>query len=83
MEECGELTQACAKILKYKDEEWLGRLEEECGDVLAFIHLMREKGIVNSEAVTRKKWSTISKYGKLFYDEKGYNTVQNKECENG
>ena len=56
MEESGELVQACAKVLKYKDEEWLGRLEEESGDVMAFIHLMAENGIVNQDAILKKKW---------------------------
>ena len=83
MEECGELTQACAKVLKYRDEEWLDRLEQECGDVMAFIHLMQEKGIISNEAVTRKKWQTITKYGRLLHDERGYNTVQNKEYRDG
>jgi len=83
MEECGELVQACAKVLKYRDEEWLDRLEQECGDVMAFIHLMQEKGIISNEAITRKKWSTIAKYGKLFHDERGYNTVENKEYRDG
>ena len=78
MEECGELTQACAKVLKYKDEEWTGRLEEECGDVMAFIHLMTENGIINQDAVLKKKWQTIAKYGRFFYEENGYNTVKNR-----
>lgn len=78
MEESGELVQACAKVLKYKDEEWLGRLEEECGDVMAFIHLMAENGIVNQDAILKKKWETIAKYGECFYNEDGYNTVKNR-----
>ena len=78
MEECGELTQACAKVLRHKDEEWIGRLEEECGDVMAFIHLMTEHGIINQDAVLKKKWQTIAKYGRFFYEENGYNTVKNR-----
>ena len=36
MEECGELTQACAKVVKYDDPEARHNLAEECGDCLLY-----------------------------------------------
>ena len=67
MEECGELTQACAKVVKYDTPEARHHLAEECGDVLAFINLLRESGIVSEQVMQRKHWGTILKYRELLY----------------
>ena len=42
---------------------------------------MTENGIINQEAVQKKKWETIAKYGRFFYEENGYNTVKNRNYE--
>jgi len=53
MEECGELTQQCSKIIrKYKDFENIEddqreKLLEELGDVYCMIDLMCEHGVVD------------------------------------
>ena len=53
MEECGELTQQCSKIIrKYKDFENIEddqreKLLEELGDVYCMIELMCEHGVVD------------------------------------
>ena len=53
MEECGELTQQCSKIIrKYKDFEDIEdkqreKLLEELGDVYCMIDLMCEHGVVD------------------------------------
>tara|TARA_Y100000296_G_scaffold62084_1_gene72038 strand:+ start:242 stop:580 length:339 start_codon:yes stop_codon:yes gene_type:complete len=60
MEECGELTQACSKVLRKQDfenrnlkgkktlEESKKDLAKEVADVLCMIELMEEEGLVNS-----------------------------------
>lgn len=54
MEECGELTQACSKILrKYSTKEaiedkYSTQLLEEAGDVLCMIELLQEHGVLNT-----------------------------------
>ena len=72
MEECGELTQACAKVVKYDTPEARHHLAEECGDVLAFINLLRESGIVSEQVMQRKHWGTILKYRELLKLDGGY-----------
>ena len=67
MEECGELTQACAKVVKYDDPEARHNLAEECGDVLAFIYLLQESGIVNESVMQEKRKGTLLKYRELLY----------------
>jgi NTP pyrophosphatase (non-canonical NTP hydrolase) len=45
MEECGELTQACSKVLRRgADEKRSRQLMEEAGDVMCMIKLLVEKG---------------------------------------
>ena len=74
MEECGELTQRCSKIMrKYEtldliEEEQRVKLLEEAGDVFCMLELMSEHGIfdwheiLDRADVKRKKltkWSTL------------------------
>ena len=74
MEECGELTQECSKILrKYKDfdevpKKDISNLKKEAADVYAMIQLMIHKGLfdyieleVNAKKKRKKleKWSTL------------------------
>lgn len=74
-EECGELTQACMKIMRKYDnlEDTKGDIHynlliEELGDVACMIELMVEHGIVSSTQITDrievkreklKAWSTL------------------------
>ena len=67
MEECGELIQACAKVVKYDTPEARHHLAEECGDVLAFIYLLQESGIVSEEVMQEKRKNTLLKYRGLLY----------------
>lgn len=75
-EECGELTQACMKIIRRSSsvEELTlsqrAKLIEEAGDVLCMIELMVENGLVTNEELGRrvnekrvklKKWSNLIK----------------------
>lgn len=73
MEECGELVQACSKLLRHendaeKSEKWLKALEEEAGDVLCMLKLLEEKQIISWQNIEDrvqykreklKKWSKI------------------------
>ena len=67
MEECGELTQACAKVVKYDTPEARHHLAEEAGDVLAFVYLMQEAGLISENVMNEKRKATILKYRELFY----------------
>ena len=67
MEECGELTQACAKVVKYDTPEARHHLAEECGDVLAFIYLLQESGVGSEEVMQEKRKNTLLKYRGLLY----------------
>ena len=74
MEECGELTQRCSKIIrKYEEinqveEEQRIKLLEELGDVQCMIELMIKNKVVTWDEVQArvkdkkeklKKWSTL------------------------
>ena len=74
MEECGELVQACSKILRrqelYGDSKYIQNLKEEIGDVYSMIKLMQEWDVVSWEELEErdkikreklKKWSELIK----------------------
>ena len=52
MEECGELTQACSKVLRtdFKDHA-LQDLKQEVADVVCMIELMKKNGLVNDSDI--------------------------------
>jgi len=73
-EECAEVTQAISKVFRFGfDSEHKGRtnkdrLEEEVGDLVCMLDLMREKGLIRWENVVDasekkrtklKTWSSI------------------------
>jgi len=67
MEECGETVQAASKVLKrgrHGVEKY--SLSEECGDVLACIELLEERGLLDLQSMNMKKRQTHSKYDNLF-----------------
>lgn len=70
MEECGELTQACSKVIRDKHckKKFIDALKEEAGDVLCMIELMVEHGFVTEEELADRvnvkreklaKWSDL------------------------
>ena len=74
MEECGELTQRCSKMMRKFEkieeatEEQCKLLLEEAGDVLCMIELMVEHGLMTNEDLgvrvnykrdKLKTWSTL------------------------
>jgi NTP pyrophosphatase (non-canonical NTP hydrolase) len=74
MEECGELTQRCSKVMRKYDsldqieEEQRLKLIEEAGDVYCMLELMTEHGLthwgeIHERADVKRekltKWSTL------------------------
>ena len=61
MEECGELTQACSKVLRRGgDEKSLSDLKDEAGDVLCMIELLIQLGYLNPlDLDERKKFKKL------------------------
>jgi|TARA_X000001382_G_scaffold605_2_gene781 NTP pyrophosphatase (non-canonical NTP hydrolase) len=53
MEECGELTQACSKVLRHGDahQKHLQNLHEELGDVVAMTRLLQEHYDISDETL--------------------------------
>ena len=64
MEECGELIQACSKMLRGSEEyekENLKRLLEEVGDVSCMIDLLIKKELVTSRKIEKRKLEKLQK----------------------
>lgn len=70
MEECGELTQACSKMIRTqgRDEKYRKKLIEEIGDVALMIELLKANDFLSQEDVNErmkvkkkklKKWSNL------------------------
>ena len=59
MEECGELTQVCSKLLRKRhtdkeiSEETIGKLTSEVADVMCMIELMKKNGLVNDSDIVQ------------------------------
>ena len=72
MEECGEVVQACSKVLK-RGRHGVGsasivenqNLSEEVGDVLAIIRLLQSKDALDPVVVGDKLKQTYEKYEHL------------------
>lgn len=69
MEECGEVVQACSKVLKRgrSGVAWVEskNLSEEVGDVLAIIRLLQSKDALDPVVVGEKLKQTYEKYEHL------------------
>lgn len=70
MEECGELTQACSKVIRTGGlkEKFLENLKDEIGDLALMIEVLKQYGFVTEEQIQErmevkrnklKKWSNI------------------------
>ena len=69
MEECGELTQACSKMIRSGGEtKYERQLQDEVGDVLALIEVLKISGIVTDKQIEDRmkvkkeklmKWSML------------------------
>lgn len=69
MEECGELVQACSKVMRSNGKDkYLTNLKEEIGDVYLMLELLKQHGYVNDDDIKQrqqlkrkklKKWSNL------------------------
>jgi len=73
MEECGELIQACSKVIRSDGKtKYLRNLQDEIGDVMCMIEIMKMSGIVTDEQIAdrmEEKKQKLKKWSKLFDDE--------------
>ena len=58
MEECGELTQACSKVIRrgemYKNSDSEITFKEEVGDVFCMIELLVENGMITWKEIKKR-----------------------------
>ena len=74
MEECGEMIQACSKVIRtMKDDDtvskhWVEKLQDEIGDVVCMIEILKMSGLVSDQNIQIRKevkkrklekWSSI------------------------
>ena len=69
MEECGELIQACSKVLRRgADEKSLKDLQDEAGDVLCMLELLQKWDYVSWQELENRaevKRAKLSKWSDL------------------
>jgi len=73
MEECGELIQACSKMIRSKGKtKYLRNLQDEIGDVMTMIEIMKMSGLVTDEQIAdrmKEKKEKLMKWSMLFSDD--------------
>ena len=72
MEECGELIQACSKLLRFGENQDHTQIQEEIGDVMCMIEILCDQGIVTQEKIRERieiKKEKLRKWSKLFVNE--------------
>ena len=73
MEECGELIQACSKMIRSKGKtKYLRDLQDEIGDVMTMIEIMKMSGLVTDEQIADRmeiKKEKLMKWSVLFSED--------------
>ena len=73
MEECGELIQACSKMIRTKGKtKYLRNLQDEIGDVMTMIEIMKHSGLVTDERFAdrmEEKKEKLMKWSLLFSED--------------
>jgi len=73
MEECGELIQACSKMIRSKGKtKYLRNLQDEVGDVMTMIEILKMSGLVTDEQIADRmveKKEKLMKWSMLFSDD--------------
>ena len=73
MEECGELIQACSKMIRSKGKtKYLRDLQDEVGDVMTMIEIMKMSGLVTDEQIADRmeiKKEKLMKWSMLFSED--------------
>ena len=68
MEECAEVSQACSKMLRFNEQVDYENLQDEIGDLMCMVELLKEQGIVTNTQIAKrmevkreklKKWSSL------------------------
>ena len=59
MEECGELTRACSKILRhgYVQQKHINNIHEELGDVVAMTRLVQRAFDIDDDVLELHVWN--------------------------
>ena len=74
MEECGELIQACSKVMRTKGRaKYRRNLRDEIGDVMCMIEILKMSGIVTDEQIQermKEKRKKLEKWSNIFNEEK-------------
>ena len=70
MEECGELIQACSKVIRTKgDTKYIRNLQDEVGDVLTMIEILKMNNHVTDKQIQdrmKEKKKKLMKWSLLF-----------------
>jgi len=70
MEECGELIQACSKVIRSKgDTKYIHNLQDEVGDVMCMIEILKMHVFVTDEQIEIRmdlKKQKLQKWSKIF-----------------
>ena len=73
MEECGELIQACSKMIRTKGKtKYLRNLQDENGDVMTMIEIIKHSGLVTDEQIAdrmEEKKEKLMKWSLLFSED--------------
>ena len=72
MEECGELIQACSKMLRFGEDQDYTQLQEEIGDVMCMIEILRDGGLVSDKQIADRikvKKEKLMKWSLLFSED--------------
>jgi NTP pyrophosphatase (non-canonical NTP hydrolase) len=69
MEECGELTRACSKVLRHgtDDPKYIKNLSEEMGDVIAMIRILQESYNIDEAEMEERVQYRLEKMNKPDY----------------
>ncbi len=68
MEECAEVSQACSKMLRFNEQIDYKNLQDEIGDLMCMVELLKAQGLVTDQQITKrmevkreklKKWSSL------------------------
>jgi|TARA_R110001592_G_scaffold1063_6_gene6337 NTP pyrophosphatase (non-canonical NTP hydrolase) len=72
MEECAELIQACSKMIRFDEPCDTKQLQEEIGDVMCMIEILKDGGLVTDEQIQKRiriKKEKLMKWSLLFRED--------------
>lgn len=75
MEECGELVQACSKLIRFEKDRCpddMSNLQDEVGDLMCMIELLKRDGFVTEEQIKDRmflKEQKLMKWSSLFNED--------------